>query len=169
MNKYVQKNVVTEIYIKDKVILVDTDEVERLKFFNWYLTSEMNRESAKMYVKADYPKEKRKVYIHRHILGLDKASVSVDHINHDPLDNRKINLRIATASQQMANQEPYKWKKSSVYKGVSFARNSYFAYINKDKRRYRLGYFKSENEAAHAYNKKAVELFGEFAYLNQIL
>jgi hypothetical protein len=42
------------------------------------------------------------------------------------------------------------------------------AYITLNNKSKHLGYFKSEVEAARAYNIAAVELFGDFAHLNQI-
>lgn len=58
----------------------------------------------------------------------------------------------------------------SEFRGVSFdkRRNKWMAYINVDKKRYNLGYFIKEEEAAIAYNNKAYELLGEKAMLNDI-
>jgi hypothetical protein len=57
---------------------------------------------------------------------------------------------------------------TSKYTGVHYYkdRGKWQAYINKDKKRYSLGYFKDESEAAKAYNIKAIELFGFSAKLN---
>ena len=41
-----------------------------------------------------------------------------------------------------------------------------FMACQKDKKRYHLGYFKTEEEAAKAYNEKAKELHQNFAILN---
>ena len=60
--------------------------------------------------------------------------------------------------------------KSSKYKGVSLRKNTkkYRACIHINKKRYDLGSFNNEDDAARAYNIKAKELFGEFAYLNEV-
>ena len=54
------------------------------------------------------------------------------------------------------------------YKGVSFynARRGFQANIKYKKQPVNIGYYKNEIDAAKAYDKKAKELFGEFAYLN---
>jgi hypothetical protein len=57
---------------------------------------------------------------------------------------------------------------SSAYYGVSFWKNEkkWAAAVAKDGKRYYLGLFTDEKEAALAYNKKATELYGDFANLN---
>lgn len=97
----------------------------------------------------------------------------IDHINGIRHDNRIENLRAATRSTNSQNQTVQKCKKSSQYKGVSYSnavrmKNKWVAYITLNKKRTYLGSFSSEEEAALAYNKKAIELFGEFAKLNEV-
>ena len=89
----------------------------------------------------------------------------VDHINQDPLDNRRQNLRLATRSQNAANLGPYA-NNTSGYKGVDFNRGKWRARITQDGVRYFLGTFDTAEDAARAYDQKALELFGEFASLN---
>ena len=101
--------------------------------------------------------------------GGTASGLVVDHINHNTLDNRRKNLRLCTWAQNNQNRRPSKRKnKLSKYKGVSFYKKSklYRALIWCNKKQYFLGYFKDETDAAKAYDKKARELFGEFAYLN---
>lgn len=93
----------------------------------------------------------------------------IDHINRNRLDNRKSNLRYCTRSQNCGNKS-LKSTNTSGYKGVSRKQNrhcvSYYSCIAKDGHTYHLGCFDNPIDAAKAYDKKAVELFGEFAYLN---
>ena len=42
----------------------------------------------------------------------------IDHIDHNPLNNQKSNLRICSRAQNCMNQLPQKIQKSSKYKGV---------------------------------------------------
>jgi hypothetical protein len=111
---------------------------------------------------------KWKVYrMHRLILGFPEG-MSVDHINHDTLDNRKINLRICTHAQNMKNQTSQVG--SSIYKGVCFNKEQkkWRAAITASGKRVYLGDFKTQEAAAIAYNKAAAELHGEFACLNKV-
>lgn len=96
--------------------------------------------------------------------------VQVDHINGDGLDNRKSNLRICNASQNVANKGKIK-SNTSGYKGVFYVkgrRKNWVSQIGKDMKLIRIGYFGTKEEAAKAYNDKALELFGEFAFLNRL-
>lgn len=95
----------------------------------------------------------------------------VDHIDGNILNNNILNLRWATPQENSYNT---KKKKSfnnsesySMYKGVRKTnKGRYICNITKDCKNYHLGTFDTEKEAGEAYNKKALELFGEFAKLN---
>jgi hypothetical protein len=105
-------------------------------------------------------------YIHRLIMGSPKG-MTIDHINGDVFDNRKCNLRICTQGENSRNG--HKQNKSiSGYKGVIFdkRRNKYECKIKYNYKSIFLGCFIDPVEAAKIYDKKAVELFGEFACLN---
>ena len=108
--------------------------------------------------------------LHRVVLGITDAKVSIDHINGDKLDNRKSNLRIVTASQNQMNAKK-RCKGTSKYKGVSW--NSTFlkwnAVVYKNKKAVFCRYFKTEDEAAKAYNAAALTHFGEYARLNEVV
>jgi hypothetical protein len=92
-----------------------------------------------------------------------------DHINHDGLDNRRANLRPATAAQNQQNQRSHSGT-SSMYKGVTWDRqhSSWRASIHVNRRNCFLGLFASEPAAAVAYNAAALDAFGEYACLNVI-
>lgn len=112
------------------------------------------------------------ILMHRIIMKAARG-FSVDHINHNTLDNRRINLRIANQQQNAANQMLRPSNKSG-YKGVSFFRQGqrkkrWIAVIHFNYKRKPIGYFNTALEAALAYDKKAEELFGEFAATNKSL
>lgn len=91
---------------------------------------------------------------------------SVDHRNHDRLDNRRANLRHATNRQNQRNQKPRGG--TSQYKGVIWRadRGKWLAYIYLEEGKKYLGYFEDELDAAAAYDKMALANFGKFASLN---
>ena len=93
----------------------------------------------------------------------------VDHKNRIKTDNRWANLRQCSRSQNMANAVK-SWRNKSGFKGVSWHKlmNKWCSEIQFRGTRYKIGYFTSKESAALAYNKKAKELFGEYAYLNKI-
>ena len=100
------------------------------------------------------------------LLGVDGTTI-VDHINGNPFDNRKSNLRIASEHQNKWNYKLSK-KNRSGYKGVSyFSKNrKYAAEIRVMGKRYFLGLYKDPAEAARAYDEAAREFYGDFAALN---
>lgn len=88
----------------------------------------------------------------------------IDHINHIKSDNRFCNLREATQSQNKMNTLPRIYQT----KGVLKRKNRWETGIKKDGIRYHIGHFKTKLEAAAAYNKKALEFYGNFAHLNDL-
>lgn len=80
------------------------------------------------------------------------------------------NCRWASTTVQSHNRKSGK-NSTSKFKGVSWSpdRELWVAQISFENKRYPLGRFASEIEAAKAYDKKAIELYGEFATTNEIL
>lgn len=110
----------------------------------------------------------RTIYMHRQLAGSPGSNIWVDHADHDTLNNQKDNLRLCTQAQNAMNTTKSK-NKTSQYKGVSASYRPNYPWhckIKKDQKDIFIGRFKTEEAAAKAYNKKAKELFGEFANLN---
>ena len=93
----------------------------------------------------------------------------IDHINNVRNDNRIVNLREATHAQNQANQK-IQVGGTSQYKGVCWHKKhkKWQARVMVNYKRIYLGYYDNEKEAALAYNKAALELFGEYAKINEI-
>ncbi|MBN1361996.1 MAG: HNH endonuclease [Sedimentisphaerales bacterium] len=106
------------------------------------------------------------VLMHRLIMNAPEGSV-VDHKNHNSLNNRRRNLRLCTQKENSRNAVPNR-RGTSRFKGVYFLKRTgkWIATINYNGKTMHLGSFDDEIEAAKAYDRKAHELFGEFAYLN---
>lgn len=94
---------------------------------------------------------------------LPNQELVVDHINRNPFDNRRSNLRIITKLQNCYNKSP---RYSYRYKGIHKRGNKWKAHMVYRRKNVYIGYFNTAEEAARAYDTKAKELFGEFAYLN---
>lgn len=158
----------------NKETLVDSDDYEKLSLYSWF--TQVNKQSSgnfKYYGRGEV--NGKKVMLHRFILNITDRTVQVDHINGNSLDNRKSNLRICTSSQNNQNARKTNKKTKSKYKGVIYSpirsngkprKSPWTARIQKNKERISLGFYKTEEEAARAYDIKAKELFGEFAVLN---
>lgn len=150
---------------KGKFTMLDDEDAARLEEMGVSLYADKISKNG-TYVRFSY--EGKKFYLHRFLMQPSKEKV-VDHINHNPLDNRKANLRICTHLENIRNSKSRR-NSSSKYKGVRWvdSRQKYRVEICYNKKRVNLGYFQKETDAALAYNAKAKELFGEFAFLNDV-
>jgi hypothetical protein len=145
---------------KDLFVLVDGKNYEILNKYKW----SFNHGYAVRGIESD--KAGATISMHRQILGLQpKDKNMTDHKNHCGLDNRETNLRICTNSQNQMNSR-LRINNTSGYKGVSRNRGRWIAQIRSDGKILVLGRFKKKVVAAKAYDKKAKEIFGEYAYLN---
>ena len=132
------------------VFLIDKDDLDKLEGSLWYM-------------QGDYIASRRMGLLHRLIMNCPKG-MTIDHINHDKLDNRKSNLRICTQSENSQNIGKKKTN-TSGYKGVSLDKNTgkWRASIMKNRKSYVIGNYNTPEEAHAAYCKTAKELHGEFA------
>jgi hypothetical protein len=109
--------------------------------------------------------------LHRVIMQPSKGrKIHVDHINGNKLDNRRENLRIISAQNNMRNSRKRNYEHmSSKYKGVSWHNKlgAWKVYIRPDVgKNFYGGAFTNEIAAANCYNYYVVKLHGEFSALN---
>lgn len=146
-----------------RIALIDATDADRLPRCNWHAHGIYGHVRSGTTRRGD---KQGAFLLHRIVLDAPEG-VPVDHINGDPLDNRRANLRLCTNQQNSWNGK----KRSLIqpYKGVSIEPSSphlWRARICVDGRLYRLGAFDTPEDAARAYDAAAVEHFGAFARLN---
>lgn len=187
---------------KNKHIFVDKEDYDLVKQFKWYLFKVDSKEYATtsariisgkitplMSLKECAKKRRnlttgsrfnnKKLYknpiktisLHRFIMN-PKKDMEVDHINGNGLDNRRINLRICTRSQNGKNRQLSK-SNTSGYHGVTFTRDCkrtkpWLVNIRANGKIKYIGRYKDKKEAAFAYNEAAKKYHGEFATLNKL-
>ncbi|MCK4958549.1 MAG: HNH endonuclease, partial [Planctomycetes bacterium] len=149
---------------RGRFAIVDAEDYARLSRYNWYAKGGPHTFYAVR--RGMRNTEKRTVFMHRVITDAPGGLV-VDHIDHNGINNCKSNLRVCTAAENNRNTRGRSDSKSR-YKGVNWGNRDrkYSARICCNGKRITVGHFDDEVKAAKAYDKKAKELFGEFAYLN---
>lgn len=147
-----------------KVALVDDEDFDYLNQFKWQTHNHGHTYYAR---RVDKSCNGRRIYMHREIMTASKDQM-LDHINGLGFDNRKFNLRFCTSSQNNANK---KSTGASKYLGVWYHKSAkkWTAQIGIKGEHMYLGLFKSEENAAIAYNIFAEKHHGVFARLNTAL
>jgi hypothetical protein len=144
-----------------KVAIVDDEDYERVSQFKWCA---MNTYGDKWYAARGIGKKagqkNKTIYLHRFILDVPL----VDHIDGDSLNCRRANLREVTPKQNSWNRKAWG---DSGFKGVIYIGGGRWkAMINTEASRQLIGVFDSPEQAAHAYDAKAKEVYGAYAWLN---
>lgn len=151
-----------EIELKTGGITIVSDEDASLASYDWF-------QNSRGYVISAEP-FRGMARLHREIMARMVEHdltpwMQIDHIDGDPLNNQRDNLRLATHSQNQANRGPNGRRR---YKGVyrSPTQGRWYAKIMADGKQHYLGTFSTAVAAARAYDAAARELHGEFAYQN---
>jgi hypothetical protein len=123
--------------------LIDDNDYERLNVFKWHASGVYHRPARRL-----RDNTRRMVLIYHQILDVwpwELEGKEIDHINRNPLDNRKENLRLVSHADNMRNS-----KRSIDRKGICFDRtqSKWKAYL--DQPRINIGTFETENEAREA-------------------
>jgi len=148
-----------------KVAIVDDRDYDWLNQFKWRAYKDYKMFYAMRSCSKGPPTIEA---MHRKVLGLIyRDGKQVDHIDGDGLNNQRNNLRICNHAQNQQNQR-IQVGGTSRYKGVSWGKRNkrWIVEIRKNGATSYVGSFKDEVKAAKAYDKRAKELYREFARLN---
>ena len=148
----------------DKTFIFDKEDIDKISNYTWYLSNTG-------YVVTSTVRNVSKIkLLHRVIMNLpDDDNRCVDHINHDTLDNRKVNLRICTISNNHANQKKSSRNTSNVV-GVDFISrlNKWRARIRVNYKDIHLGTYNDFNKAVKARKQAEEKYFGDYSYDNSM-
>ena len=147
---------------KGAVTTVDDQDLAELSKYSWHLQS-MGYAARRATVGTN---KTVILLMHRQIMDAPKGMV-IDHINGNPLDNRRENLRLCLQGENLRNKRINRASRSG-YVGVNWHPSSrkWLAVVMHKRKNYQAGLFTDRIEAAHARDAKALELHGEFAALN---
>lgn len=139
----------------------DLEDYKVIKDYCWNVTKDG-------YVEGYSLQEKKNVLMHRMLLGVYDNKI-VDHINHKKHDNRKLNMRIVTQSQNLMNAKMFS-SNTSGCKGVSWdsSRNKWMAHIKLNGKNKTLGRFLNFEDAVKARKQAEEKYFGEYSYDNSM-
>lgn len=163
-NKYYTVDDTTYIIFNNtqNICMIDSEDLELLGDTTWYEGVSEWSHYAKTY------KNNKEIKMHRLIMRINDPKIHIDHIDGNTLNNKKENLRLVDNAKNHMNQRIRKDNQSG-YKGVSKTKSKknprWVARIGRNGK-FNLGTFDTPEDAAKAYDKKAKELFGEFAKLN---
>lgn len=145
--------------------LVDDEDYEEVSKHKWHAMKVKNRFYASGYLKVEKNKYTHPL-LHRFIMKAEKNQ-QVDHIDGNCLNCTRENLRFVTDSQNQQNRGKHK-DNTSGYKGVDWmkSRSAWRARICCNRKNIHIGLFDNPVDAAKAYDKKAIELHGNYARLN---
>ena len=175
---------VRELIIESKthgkfIVLYDAEDEDKVAAHTWhvmsnshgafYVTTNVPHPDGGWYIRANGKRERRRdaLLLHQLIAGTPKG-METDHINGNRLDNRKSNLRVCTHAENQRNKGSQR-NNASGFKGVYYKKrhknmiNEYskpwVAQISYFSRPMHLGVYKTPEEAAEAYDRKACELW----------
>jgi hypothetical protein len=153
------------IKVREFDVLIDDEDYEMVSRYNWQVAMKRGTPYIQCSARDENGKKITK-QLAREVTNAPKG-VIVDHKSGNTLDNRKQNLRFSNNKTNAQNMRS-NINSTSKYKGVSWnsERKKWRAVLKYNDKQVHIGRFNSEEEAARAYDKKALELFGEFARLN---
>lgn len=166
MNKFYkhEEGYMVGVTKKGQEFLFDEEDWDVIQHFSWFSTT-------KGYINtSDRTFDVQLIPMHRMVLHAEDPKQHIDHINGNPSDNRKSNLRVCTQQQNLWNQ-PARTNNISGYKGVypNKRRTRWKATIKVNYENIYLGQYDTKEQAALAYNQAAIKYHGEFAKLNEVV
>ena len=164
----VTKIIMTAIDGKEVITLIDTEDLERVKSFGMRWCIKYYKEMDSTYADATNWEEvngQLKFTSHRlnNLLLNPPKGFCTDHINHDTLDNRKVNLRTVSVSNNGRNRKGKNSNNKSGYRNVCWINNQWVVQLQIDGKNTRLAYFDDVDEAGQYAEKMRQKYYGEYA------
>ena len=153
---------------KGKFFTVSDEDFARVSEYSWDLTwdtYERLTPQPRIRTWMIIDGKRVKVQLHRFLMGVTDPKVFVDHKDGNRFNNTRENLRLCSARQNAQNRAK-RIDSSSAYKGVARKGKGWGAWITEEGTSVFLGAYPTAEAAAMAYDRKARQLYGEFAKVN---
>lgn len=146
---------------KNGEFIIDLDDLEKVRYHKW-------RASYGHIVTGNSTNTNPTQYIHRLILNCTDKKIVVDHINCNPYDNRKCNLRICTQSENVLNKSKMS-SNTTNFIGVypdnrPNRKTNYRVEIRYQGKRVHLGSWELLEEAVYARWLAEIIIFGPYRH-----
>lgn len=145
-----------------QVALIDDEDFDKVSQYKWFARYD---KSTGMFVTiGNGPTtegKRRTIYMHEVILGTPNG-YTADHVDRNPLNNRRSNLRLANPNQQSLNKSTYN-NSEIPYKGVSYktANSKYVAQMQVLGSKKHIGLFDSPTDAALTYDQAVLKYWSQ--------
>ena len=154
-------------------VLIDHEDIEKIKNYRWHLeyykTAKCYYVRTTIHIGMFNGKNKSKcILLHSMIMGVEKNTI-IDHKNHNPLDNRKKNLRIVEPSNNSANRKGANSNNKTGVRNVHLinrygGKQIYMVQIMRKGERFSWEFELNQFEDACKFaEEKRKELFGKYA------
>jgi len=146
--------------------IIDDEDFEKISKHKWWA----NTQGKLIRVETDLFKDEiekwniKRVSLARYLLGIKKKGFVVDHIDGNPLNNKKSNLRVCTQKNNIRNRKNINKNNKSGIRGVSWdkIRNKWVGQIMYNRKHIHLGYFEDKNNATKAVIKGRKKYFKKY-------
>jgi len=170
-NEYIIEGNITKIkvYYKDLLLwaIIDTEDLQKIIDLRYKLVARYRNYTRSHYVQCNtYFNGKHEVILLHQIILNHYGKLHTDHINNNPLDNRKENLRIVESNKNMKNRKGRNSNNTTGFRNVCFYNGKYIVQLQVDGKNKVLGKFDTAEEAGAFAELKRKEIYGEFAGKN---
>ena len=161
-NDYEIYDQIVHVITGTDIFYIDIQDLELISKYRWRIAFARKESlTQKSYSRVEATKDGKSFKLHRFLLNAQKDQI-VDHIDQNPLNNCRNNLRFVTASQNQRNRKARKTS-TSRFKGcyVDKTRKKWSAQIRVNRKVICLGRFNTEEQAAEAYENAELKYFGD--------
>lgn len=157
-NKMVTDNSSVYIYLNksNNPAIIDLDDYDKVKDFYWDVN-----DGNYVYTRKTKNRKTIRIFLHRLIMPIFDDNLFIDHINGNPLDNRKCNLRVVTIQQNCCNRKK-QINNTTGHTGVTMNRGKFLAFLTQNHKNIHLGYYDNLEDAVKAREDAEIRYFGEY-------